>query len=113
MVGWEGKLELPENGFPSFVRSFPSSSLGTRSGKLQLPLPALPFSANLYQTLPPRIVPGTGIPPVISHIDIPAFDRVLMDILQLLPQHLLAFNNLRMTAFFPNLVVGFSFVPAL
>jgi hypothetical protein len=40
-----------------------------------------------------------------SFIHIPPFHRILMDIVQLLPEYLFVFNKLRMRSFFPALII--------
>ncbi len=45
--------------------------------------------------------------------DIAACDRVLVDIIQFLTDHYIRFNELRMTAFLPNLIPAFGLVRTL
>ena len=60
---------------------FASSGLGTQSVKLPLHAPS-PDPHHLDQAVLPGIIPGTGIPPMLRLVDIAAFDRVLVDLVQ-------------------------------
>ena len=50
---------------------------------------------------------------MLGLVDIAALDRVLVDIIQLLTHHYLGFNELRVTAFLPNLIPAFGLVRTL
>jgi hypothetical protein len=55
----------------------------------------LPRSAHIYQTLLSRVIPSARVPPMFSQINVAAVNRILMDIVQLLPQYGFTFNDLR------------------
>jgi len=50
---------------------------------------------------------------MLSLIDIAAFHRILMNVIQLLMHNRLGFDDLRMIAFFPNLIRSFLFMSTL
>ena len=66
-----------------------------------------PDPLHLDQAFLSGIIPGTGIPPMLRLVDIAAFDRVLVDIIQFLTHHYLGVDELRVTAFLPNLIPAF------
>ena len=45
--------------------------------------------------------------------DEPSLDRVLVNVLELLPQHLLVLNDLRMASFLPQLELSIALMPRL
>ena len=105
ILGASAATEIPVLCYvPAGFPLVPKSSLGTRVREAPASGPFLPSPANFHQSLLSRIISSTGISPMFSQINISALDRVLMNIVQLLPQHGFAFDDLRMTAFFPDLV---------
>src|SRR5260370_9503145 len=66
--------------------------------------PSTPIRDHLNQPRPPGIVPGTRMSPVQRIVNIPAHHGVVVNVLDLLPHHVVVPNLLRMTSFLPNLV---------
>nr|VFK24096.1 MAG: hypothetical protein BECKMB1821G_GA0114241_100724 [Candidatus Kentron sp. MB]VFK30494.1 MAG: hypothetical protein BECKMB1821I_GA0114274_10166 [Candidatus Kentron sp. MB]VFK75273.1 MAG: hypothetical protein BECKMB1821H_GA0114242_10195 [Candidatus Kentron sp. MB] len=81
--------------------SFPSHSISLS-----------PFPTNLDQSRLPQIVSRAGITPVFRSIHIPSRHWIMMDVIKLLTHHRLAYDGLRVIAFFLNLIGGFGFVGA-
>jgi hypothetical protein len=50
---------------------------------------------------------------MLGLVDIAAFDRVLVNIIKLLTHHYVGSNELRVTAFLPNLIPAFGLVRTL
>src|SRR5438128_1456022 len=53
-----------------------------------------PHRPHLQHPRLPGIIPGTGITPVDRVLDVAAFHRVVVNVLQLLPHHLLTLDQL-------------------
>src|SRR5438552_103056 len=75
--------------------------------------PESPVGRHGNQRLDFRIVPGTGVPPVRRVTHVAPLHGVLVDVFQLLPQHRLAPDDLRMTPFLPELERAVALVPGL
>src|SRR6266496_1687970 len=79
----------PQTPPPSLV---PKLRLGTPSWKLRFEPPfntnSIPVRNDIHQPRLARIVPSTGITPVQRVIDIASFNRIVMNVLQLLLHHL-------------------------
>ncbi len=95
--------------------TFPGRAWGTRSYfrseglprnalpcRLRLPSITLPpIRNNVDQSLRSGVIPRTGIPPMHGFVDITTADRIVMDVLDLLPHHLVAGDLLRMASLRP------------
>nr|VFK25085.1 MAG: hypothetical protein BECKMB1821G_GA0114241_101131 [Candidatus Kentron sp. MB]VFK29840.1 MAG: hypothetical protein BECKMB1821I_GA0114274_101221 [Candidatus Kentron sp. MB]VFK74963.1 MAG: hypothetical protein BECKMB1821H_GA0114242_101321 [Candidatus Kentron sp. MB] len=82
---------------------FPSSSF------LLCTVSCSPFPTNLDQSRLFQIIPCAGVTPVLRSIDIASRYWIMMDVIELLTHHRLAYDGLRVIAFFPNLIGGFGF----
>ena len=91
----------------------PKLQLGNPVPEAQLPDDISPIPNHLNQPLLTGIIARAGIAPMFRPVDIAALDRVPMDIVQLLPHDRLGFDDLRMVAFFPDLVSRVLLVGAL
>ena len=60
-----------------------------------------------------RIISRARIAPVKGIVNVTALDRIVMSIVQLLQQHFIILDLLRLTAFLPELVALVDFVPEL
>jgi hypothetical protein len=60
-----------------------------------------PFSKDWDQPSLSLIIPGTGIAPMSSIFHVASLDRIEMDIVEFLPQHIFILDKLRVAAFFP------------
>src|SRR4051794_28531750 len=72
-----------------------------------------PVGRHGNEGLDSRMVSGAGIPPMRRMADVPSLDGVLVDVLELLPQHLLILDDLRMTSFLPQLERSIALMPLL
>ena len=57
------------------------------------------------------MIPGTEIPPVRRLADVTSLDRVLVDLLELLPQHLLVLDDLRLASVLSQLELSIALMP--
>jgi len=73
----------------------------------------LPIPNHLNQPRLTGVIACTGITPLFRLIYIPTLDRIPMDIVQLLQHDRFGFDDLRMVAFFPDLISRVLFVGAL
>lgn len=72
-----------------------------------------PIRPNGKQSRQAGVSACAGVSPVHIHINVATLDWVVVDILQLLAQHLIVLDLLRVAAFLPQLELAVGFVPRL
>lgn len=86
--------------------------LAPRSSQTQ-PTVSAPVRTNFNHPFLTSVASSTRVPPMDRIIDIPATKWIVVNVLELLPHDPIAFNDLRMAAFLPNLMCLVNFVPLL
>jgi hypothetical protein len=76
-------------------------------------LPPLIQGVQLNQALPPGIIPGAGVDPIFRPLHYPDAHRIMMQVIDLLMQHLLGDDLLGVKPFLPDLVIALGLVRLL
>ena len=115
MVGGKRQVQRIPFGIATGSHALRGNPLAARPRRVLIPgspIPArsIPLPEYGNQSLLPKIIPRAGVTPVLGPVEVTAIYGVIVNVIDLLAQHLFALDFLGVATFFPHLMFAVLFV---